>query len=83
LDTVPVSWKNSWKVWPFVTAFSFTFIPPESRSVFAGVIAIFWQTYLSWLNKNAEALEKGQEQAKEHEEGTGQSRKIAQSSTGT
>ncbi|KAK4548864.1 hypothetical protein LTR36_008637 [Oleoguttula mirabilis] len=58
VDTVPISWKNSWKVWPLVTAFSFTFIPPQNRSVFAGVIAIFWQTYLSWLNKNAEAMEK-------------------------
>ncbi|TKA30430.1 hypothetical protein B0A50_02657 [Salinomyces thailandicus] len=64
-DTVPVSWRNSWKVWPLVTAFSFTFIPPQSRSVFAGVIAIFWQTYLSWLNKNAEAGEKGRAQADE------------------
>ena len=58
MATVPVSWVNSWKVWPMVTAFSFTFIPPESRSVFAGCIAIFWQTYLSWLNKSAEAREK-------------------------
>ncbi|KAG9534703.1 hypothetical protein KCU71_g22337, partial [Aureobasidium melanogenum] len=50
IDTVPVSWKNSWKLWPAVTAFSFTFVPPQNRSVFAGVIAIGWQTYLSWLN---------------------------------
>lgn len=53
-ETVPVSWKNSWKVWPAVTAFSFTFIAPQNRSVFAGVIAIGWQSYLSWLNKMAE-----------------------------
>ena len=58
IATVPVAWKNSWKLWPIVTAFSFTFIPPESRSVFAGFIAIFWQTYLSWLNKTAETLER-------------------------
>ena len=57
IDTVPVSFVNSWKVWPAVTAFSFTFIQPHYRSVFAGVIAIGWQTYLSWLNKNAEAAE--------------------------
>lgn len=42
-DTVPTSWRNSWKVWPAVTAFSFTFIPPQHRNVFAGVIAIGWQ----------------------------------------
>jgi protein Mpv17 len=59
IDTVPTSWKNSWKVWPIVTAFSFTYIPPQYRNIFAGVIAIGWQTYLSWLNKSAEALEAG------------------------
>lgn len=57
LDTVPTSWKNSWKVWPVVTAFSFTFIAPQYRSVFAGVIAIGWQTYLSWLNLKAQKEE--------------------------
>jgi len=45
------------KLWPAVTAFSFTFIPPQNRNIFAGCIAIFWQTYLSWLNKNAEKAE--------------------------
>jgi len=53
--TVPVSVVNSLKVWPAVTAFSFTFIPVEYRSVFAGVIAVGWQTYLSYLNRLAEA----------------------------
>lgn len=57
IHTVPVSWKNSWKVWPAVTAFSFTFIPWQYRNVFAGVIAIGWQTYLSWLNRNEENRE--------------------------
>jgi hypothetical protein len=56
--TVPVSWVNSWKLWPAVTAFSFTFIPPHNRSAFAGCIAIFWQTYLSWLNRAAEVAER-------------------------
>ena len=51
---MPVSWKNSWKVWPAVTAFSFTFIPWQYRNIFAGVIAIGWQTYLSWLNRREE-----------------------------
>lgn len=54
INTVPVSWKNSWKLWPAVTAFSFTFVPWQYRSVFAGVIAIGWQTYLSWLNRTDE-----------------------------
>ncbi|THW79678.1 hypothetical protein D6D19_00988 [Aureobasidium pullulans] len=57
IDTVPTSWRNSWKLWPAVTAFSFTFVAPQYRSVFAGVIAIGWQTYLSWLNMQAQKEE--------------------------
>jgi len=55
--TVPTSIVNSCKLWPAVTAFSFTFIPIEYRSVFAGVIAIGWQTYLAFLNRRAEQME--------------------------
>lgn len=58
VDTVPISWRNSWKVWPLVTAFSFSFLQPQYRSVFAGVVAIGWQTYLSWLNLKAAREEK-------------------------
>ncbi|CZT10345.1 hypothetical protein WAI453_009407 [Rhynchosporium graminicola] len=57
--TVPTSVVNSCKVWPAVTAFSFTFIDPQYRSIFAGVIAIGWQTYLSFLNRAAERLAAG------------------------
>ncbi|KAF3004848.1 hypothetical protein E8E13_004869 [Curvularia kusanoi] len=49
--TVPTSWINSCKLWPAVTAFSFTYIPIQYRSIFGGVIAIGWQTYLSLLNQ--------------------------------
>lgn len=56
-NTVPTSWINSCKVWPVVTAFSFTYIPIQYRSIFGGVIAIGWQTYLSLLNQRAAALE--------------------------
>ena len=52
--TVPTSLANSWKVWPAVTAFSFTFVPIDYRSVFQGAIAVGWQTYLSFLNRRAE-----------------------------
>lgn len=58
-QTVPTSWRNSWKVWPVVTAFSFTFVRPQFRSVFAGVVAIGWQSYLSWLNSRAEGRGEG------------------------
>jgi midasin (ATPase involved in ribosome maturation) len=52
--TVPTSMINSLKLWPAVTAFSFTFVDAQYRSIFAGVIAIGWQTYLSYLNRKAE-----------------------------
>jgi hypothetical protein len=57
-NTVPRSWYNSWKLWPAVTAFSFAFIRVELRGLFAGIIAIGWQTYLSILNQRAAKLEK-------------------------
>lgn len=56
--TVPVSFVNSCKLWPVVTAFSFTFIGAQYRSIFAGFIAIGWQTYLSLLNRQAEEAER-------------------------
>ena len=37
-NTVPRSFINSWKLWPAVTAFSFTFIGPQYRFLFAGKI---------------------------------------------
>ncbi|TLD35199.1 hypothetical protein E2P81_ATG11318 [Venturia nashicola] len=59
-NTVPTSWKNSWKLWPVVTAFSFAFVRVELRGLFAGVIAIGWQTYLSILNQRAAKMEKSE-----------------------
>lgn len=55
--TVPVSIMNSVKLWPIVTAINFHYVPLEYRSVFAGVIAVGWQTYLTWLNRRAEEEE--------------------------
>ncbi|KAI1775442.1 hypothetical protein F4818DRAFT_416602 [Hypoxylon cercidicola] len=55
--TVPTSWVNAMKLWPAVTAFSFTFVPMEYRGVFAGVVSVGWQTYLSYLNRRAEIEE--------------------------
>ncbi|CAJ2508660.1 Uu.00g136860.m01.CDS01 [Anthostomella pinea] len=60
--TVPVSFVNSCKLWPAVTAFSFAFVPIEYRSIFAGVVAVGWQTYLSFLNREAE-MEEAREKA--------------------
>lgn len=67
-NTVPTSFVNSCKLWPAVTAFNFTFIPAQSRPLFAGqwlgkyypggpadiwlgLVAVAWQSYLSWLNQ--------------------------------
>jgi hypothetical protein len=50
---LPSSLWNSVKLWPAVVTFSFLYVPPQFRSVFGGVIAIGWQTYLSWLNQRA------------------------------
>ena len=59
-NTVPTSWINSCKVWPAITAFSFTYIPIQYRSIFGGVIAIGWQTYLSLLNQRAAVQEEAE-----------------------
>ena len=52
--TVPTSFINSCKLWPAVTAFNFTYIMPQYRALFAGIVAVGWQGYLSWLNHNEE-----------------------------
>ncbi|OJD26857.1 hypothetical protein ACJ73_01751 [Blastomyces percursus] len=64
---LPTSIVNSAKLWPAVTAFMFMYVDPQFRSIFAGTIAVGWQTYLSWLNQKAardvEAAEETQAQA--------------------
>lgn len=56
--TVPTSIVNSCKLWPAVTAFNFAYILPQYRALFAGVVAVGWQSYLSWLNQKAANEEK-------------------------
>lgn len=69
--TVPTSVINSVKLWPAVTAFSFTFIDAQYRSIFAGFVAIGWQTYLSYLNRKAEIAEATEKaRSRENEEKT-------------
>ncbi|QSZ33694.1 hypothetical protein DSL72_005265 [Monilinia vaccinii-corymbosi] len=65
--TVPTSMMNSIKLWPAVTAISFTWIPQEYRSIFAGVIAIGWQTYLSFLNRRVEGEMVGNAESRQKE----------------
>lgn len=50
---LPSSLINSVKLWPGITAFMFLYVDPQYRNVFSGVIAVGWQTYLSWLNQKA------------------------------
>lgn len=59
-NTVPTSWINSCKLWPAVTAFMFVYVPIQYRSIFGGIIAIGWQTYLSLLNQRAAAKEEAE-----------------------
>lgn len=44
-------------MWPATVGFSMAFLPFEFRSIFSGFIAVGWQTYLSYLNRQAELLE--------------------------
>ncbi|KAL3496462.1 hypothetical protein BJX62DRAFT_232570 [Aspergillus germanicus] len=53
-ETVPESIPRSFLYWPVVTAVNFTYAPAHSRSVATGVFAVFWQSYLSWLNSRVE-----------------------------
>ena len=56
-NTLPRSWLNGCLFWPVVTGFSFSFVPPRNRSIFAGVAAIGWQTYLGLVNQRAKVRE--------------------------
>ncbi|KAK5152896.1 hypothetical protein LTS14_008004 [Recurvomyces mirabilis] len=65
VDAVPVTWVNSWKVWPLVMGFTFTYVPMQYRSLFNALVGTCWQTYLSWVNQKMKAIEatKGDERA--------------------
>ncbi|KAK4223020.1 hypothetical protein QBC38DRAFT_488622 [Podospora fimiseda] len=52
--TVPTSIYNSCKIWPIVMGINFAYVPLPFRSVFSGGVAVGWQTYLSYLNRQAE-----------------------------
>ena len=52
-NTVPTSIPRSFLYWPLVTAFNFSYVKPNSRSIATSIFAVFWQSYLSWLNSSA------------------------------
>lgn len=57
MKTVPTSFVNSCKLWPAVTAINFWVVPVDFRAVTAGIVAVGWQTYLSFLNRRVEREE--------------------------
>lgn len=56
-DTFIPVWTNSWKVWPLTTAITMTYVPIQYRALFSGFVSIWWQTYMSWMNRQAEVQE--------------------------
>ncbi|TFA98299.1 Protein SYM1 [Trichoderma ghanense] len=42
--------KANWVLWPAVQFVNFTFLPLQYRLLFANVISIGWNSYLSWVN---------------------------------
>ncbi|KAL6241894.1 hypothetical protein RBB50_011139 [Rhinocladiella similis] len=56
--TIPTSLPRSFLYWPFVTALNLTYVQPQYRSVVTAIFAVFWQSYLSWLNSQAEKHDK-------------------------
>ncbi|QUC21505.1 uncharacterized protein UV8b_05748 [Ustilaginoidea virens] len=45
--------KTNWLVWPFVQTINFTFLPLQHRVLFANVVSIGWNSYLSWVNSQS------------------------------
>ena len=52
-NTASISIPRSFLYWPLVTAFNFSYIKPQSRSIVTSIFSVFWQSYLSWLNSSA------------------------------
>jgi protein Mpv17 len=46
--------KANWMLWPFVQFINFTFLPLQYRLLFANVISIGWNSYLSWVNSQGQ-----------------------------
>ena len=40
---------TAYKVWPFVQAINFTFVPLQHRANFVQAVALCWNMYLSWM----------------------------------
>lgn len=42
--------KANWMLWPMVQTINFTFLPLQHRVLFANIVSIGWNSYLSWVN---------------------------------
>ena len=43
---------TNWCVWPFIQLFNFKYVKVQHRLLMVNVIAIFWNTFLSFKNNN-------------------------------
>lgn len=41
--------KNNWKVWPLAIYLNLLFVPFHYQVLFANVVSVFWNIYLSWM----------------------------------
>jgi protein Mpv17 len=42
--------QTNWLVWPFVQVINFGFMPLQYRLLFANIVSIGWNSYLSFVN---------------------------------
>ncbi|KAH6900031.1 putative integral membrane protein, Mpv17/PMP22 family [Thelonectria olida] len=57
--------STNWCVWPFVQMINFTFLPLQHRVLFANIVSIGWNSYLSWVN-NQKPAQSEKEKEKEN-----------------
>ncbi|KAF4125199.1 hypothetical protein GMORB2_4038 [Geosmithia morbida] len=58
--------KTNWLVWPAVQTINFAFLPLQHRVLFANVVSIGWNSYLSFVNGREAAAE--EHEREEHEQ---------------
>lgn len=64
-QTLPQTWKWTFRYWPVVNAINFSVVPTQLRGIFQNFAALVWQVYLAWLNRRMVDLEKAEEEQRE------------------